>query len=299
MSYTNFVTQSREFDQYLAVEMGLSVAYRESIQQTLRALNHWISTKGLVTEEVGTDELAEFLKQRREESLCAASVRLTTVHLKVFFRWLHANQGFPMDPAQPLLASKAGRRLPETLDAETIERWISSINTEVPLGKRDCAILELFYSAGLRLSELCSARLEWLDTDEGFLRVQGKGKKTRITRVGTRALAALTEYLTQERPKLVKSKTHSEIFLSVRGTHLSSERVRQIVKKRALEAGIPLPIYPHMLRHSFATHLLEGGADLRIIQELLGHSDIATTQIYTHVSSQGLKDTHRKFHPRG
>lgn len=299
MSEITFTGLIKEFDQYLATELGLSVAYRESVRQTLRALTQWTVSSSLDWNNLGTDELAEFLKQRREESLCPASVRLTTVHLKVFFRWLLSNQHFPMDPAEPLMASRSNRQLPETLDAATIEMWISSVDTSMPLGKRDRAILELFYSSGLRLSELCNARLENLDEEEGFLRIQGKGKKTRMTRVGTRALAALTDYLTNERPRLVKSRTRSEIFLGVRGAALTPERVRQIVKERALKAGLELPIYPHMLRHSFATHLLEGGADLRIIQELLGHSDIATTQIYTHVSSQGLKDTHRKFHPRG
>ena len=204
-----------------------------------------------------------------------------------------------MDPAEPLQSAKPERKLPETLSVREIRNLLEGISTENPLGRRDKAILELFYSSGLRLAELCAARLEWLDTEEGFLRVSGKGKKTRLVRVGRDALSAITDYLRNERPQLVKPRSSSQIFLSVRGGPLTPERIRQIVKRRAKLAGIDSKVYPHLLRHSFATHLLEGGADLRVIQELLGHADIATTQIYTHVSSKGLKDAHRKFHPRG
>jgi integrase/recombinase XerD len=141
-------------------------------------------------------------------------------------------------------------------------------------------------------------RLETLDLDDGFIRVTGKGNKTRIVPVGGRARAALEHYLANERPKLVKPHTSSQIFLSVRGGPLSPDRVRQIVKHRAKQAGIEQNMYPHLLRHSFATHLLQNGADLRVIQELLGHADIATTQIYTHVDDQRLKKVHQQFHPR-
>ena len=138
-----------------------------------------------------------------------------------------------------------------------------------------------------------------IDFDEGFLRVTGKGNKTRVVRVGSKALEAMEDYLKNERPQLVTKKTSSHLFISVRGGPLSPDRVRQIVKERAKMAGIEQNVYPHLLRHSFATHLLEGGADLRVIQELLGHADISTTQIYTHVDRQRLKSIHKKFHPRG
>ncbi len=204
-----------------------------------------------------------------------------------------------MDPAEPLVSSKADRKLPSTLSPAVVEGWLESIPTDELLGRRDKAILELFYSSGLRLAELCAARLEWMDFEEGFLRVTGKGNKTRMVRVGKKALAAITDYLNHERPKLVKRNTSSHIFIGIRGASLTPERIRQIVKKRAALAGIDTTVYPHLLRHSFATHLLEGGADLRVIQELLGHADISTTQIYTHVGMKELKNAHRKFHPRG
>ena len=287
------------FLRFLATEKGLSEAYQLSVSQTLVALNGWLGRKGLVPEETGTAELSEFLITRRSEGLCPSSIRLTTVHLKIFHRWLAATGRAPMDPAEPLSSSKADRKLPSTLSAAEVESLLESIATDNPLGWRDKAILELFYSSGLRLAELCAARLEWMDSEEGFLRVTGKGKKTRLVRIGGKALAAITGYIANGRPKLVNGKTSSHIFIGIRGAALTPERIRQIVRKRAETAGIGVPVHPHMLRHSFATHLLEGGADLRVIQELLGHADISTTQIYTHVSTKGLKDAHRKFHPRG
>lgn len=284
---------------YLATERGLSPAYQLSVRQSLDALAKWWAKRdGGGIEELGTAELAAFLGQRRKEGLSAASLRITTVHLKVFFRWLAATRRLVMDPAEPLLAPRPGQSLPDTLHASQIQQLLESIDPAVALGRRDLAILELFYSAGLRLSELCQARLELMDFTGGFIRITGKGDKTRITRVGSKALAAIDDYLRNERPGLVKRRTSSHIFISVRGGALSPDRVRQIVKERARAAGIETTIFPHLLRHSFATHLLEGGADLRVIQELLGHADISTTQVYTHVDRKRLKAVHRKFHPR-
>lgn len=284
---------------YLATERGLSPAYQLSVRQTLDALAGWWAKRGGSLEDLGTAELAAFLGQRQRDGLSAASLRITTVHLKVFFRWLAAKGRLMMDPAEPLLAPRPDQSLPETLHAREVQQLLESIDPVPPLGRRDLAILELFYSAGLRLSELCQARLEMVDFTGGFIRITGKGDKTRIARVGSKALAAIDDYLRHERPGLVTRKTSSHVFISVRGTALSPDRVRQIVKERARAAGIETTMYPHLLRHSFATHLLEGGADLRVIQELLGHADISTTQIYTHVDRKRLKSVHRKFHPRG
>jgi len=288
-----------QFIRYLAVERGLSDAYQLSVRGTLDALAGWAEKRGLALADVGTDELAEFLGMRREGGAKASSLRIAVVHLKVFFRWLAGRGMSPMDPAAPLLAPRPEGALPETLDAELIGNLLASIDPVRRLGRRDLAMLELFYAAGLRLSELCDARLEHLDLDEGFIRVTGKGNKTRVARVGEVARRAVADYLENERPELVTRRTSSHVFLSVRGGRLSPDRVRQVVKERAAAAGIEQRMYPHLLRHSFATHLLEGGADLRVIQELLGHADISTTQIYTHVDRERLKSVHRKFHPRG
>jgi len=291
--------QNESFIRFLATERGLSAAYQLSVRQTLDGLAGWLGKQGTPLPDVGTDELAAFLSQRKTDGLNPASLRLTTVHLKVFFRWLAANGKLEMDPAEPLLSPRADQTLPETLHAAEVAKLLDSIDTSVSLGRRDRAILELFYSSGLRLSELCGLRLEMIDFEDRFLRVTGKGNKTRVVRVGHVALEAIENYLTSERPNLVSKRTSSHLFISVRGTALSPDRVRQIVKERAKLAGIDQNIYPHLLRHSFATHLLEGGADLRVIQELLGHADISTTQIYTHVDRQRLKSIHQKFHPRG
>jgi integrase/recombinase XerD len=284
---------------FLATERGLSEAYQLSVRQTLDALAAWLKPRGEVLGDVGTAELAAFLSQRKREGLNAASLRITTVHLKVFFRWLAARGRLPMDPAEPLIAPRPDQTLPATLHASEVRKLLESIDPAHALGRRDLAILELFYGAGLRLSELCKARLELMDLEAGFLRITGKGNKTRLVRVGTKARAALVDYLKNERPGLVGKRSASHVFLSVRGTAMSPDRVRQIVKERAALAGIEQNIYPHLLRHSFATHLLEGGADLRVIQELLGHADIASTQIYTHVDRQRLKAVHKQYHPRG
>ena len=292
-------TASDSFIRYLATERGLSGAYQLSVRQTLDALAGWLQKQARPLREVGTEELATFLGQRKQEGLNAASLRITTVHLKVFFRWLAAKGVLVMDPAEPLLSPRPDQTLPETLHAKEVAQLLDSIDPSIFLGRRDHAILELFYASGLRLSELCGLRFEMLDLDEGFLRITGKGNKTRVVRVGTRARAAIADYLANERPQLVTKRTSSHVFLSVRGGALSPDRVRQIVKERAKLAGIDQNVYPHLLRHSFATHLLEGGADLRVIQELLGHADIATTEIYTHVDRQRLKSVHRQFHPRG
>lgn len=288
-----------QFIRFLATERGLSDAYQTSVRQTLDALAGWMKKKGIVLRDVGTDELAAFLVQRKAEGLNAASLRITTVHLKIFFRWLVGKEKLEMDPAEPLLAPKPDMNLPETLHTSELVKLLESIDPTQPLGRRDLAILELFYSSGLRLSELCKLRLEMIDFEEGFIRILGKGGKTRIVRVGNKAVEAISSYLSNERRELVTHKTSSHLFISVRGGPLSPDRVRQIVKERAKMAGIDQNIYPHLLRHSFATHLLEGGADLRVIQELLGHADISTTQIYTHVDSKRLKSVHKQFHPRG
>ena len=288
-----------DFIRFIAIERGLSEAYQLSVRQTLDALLGWMKKRSVSLRNLGTEELAAFLSARKSEGLGASSLRITTVHLKIFFRWLAFSKRTEMDPAEPLNAPRGDQSLPETLHAGDVGKLLESIDPQQPLGRRDKAILELFYSSGLRLSELCKARLETVDFEEGFIRVTGKGNKTRIVRIGRKALEALGDYLANERASLVTKKSGSHVFLSVRGGPLSPDRVRQIVKERAALAGIDQNVYPHLLRHSFATHLLEGGADLRVIQELLGHADISTTQIYTHVDRQRLKSIHKRFHPRG
>lgn len=285
---------------YIATERGLSTAYQLSVRQTLDGLVDWAMGKGVSDwNDVGTEDLTQFLTEQKERGLSAASLRICIVHLKIFFRYLAGKTIITGDPAEPLLPVRGGQNLPETLNERDVDCLLGSVDVSKVLGRRDLAMLELFYASGLRLSELCGARLENLDLEEGFVRVTGKGGKTRVVPVGGRARVAVADYLKNERMELVKAKTSSWIFLSIRGGRLSPERVREIVKNRAKAAGLKQNVYPHLLRHSFATHLLQNGADLRVIQDMLGHADIATTQIYTHVDQKGLKSIHRKFHPRG
>ncbi len=285
---------------YLATERGLSPAYQHSVRQSLGTFSKWTEKKGLTNPEaLTTDDLSSFLGDRRRSGLSASSQRILVVHLKIFFRHLGQRHNFTHDPAEALLTPKEPARLPETLSVDDLTQLLTSIDPEPFLGSRDRAILELFYSSGLRLSELCGLRFEHFDEEETLLRVTGKGNKTRIVPIGGQALRTLQSYLTKERPQLVKtSVTSSHLFLSIRGGALSPDRVRQIVKTRAERAGLSPKLYPHLLRHSFATHLLAGGADLRVIQELLGHADISTTQIYTHLDEAHLIKTHAQHHPR-
>lgn len=293
-------TQIDQFILYIATERGLSAAYQLSVRQSLDALVRWLEKQNISSwNDIGTQELTAFLTTQKDSGLSASSLRISMVHLKIFFRHLVVKKEIPADPAEPLLPPRGDQHLPETLNEKFITDLLESVDVTKPLGRRDLAILEMFYASGLRLSELCQARLENLDLDEHFIRVTGKGGKTRLVPVGGRACEAVQDYLDNERSLLVKKKTSSWIFLSIRGGALSPERVREIVKQRAKAGGIEQTIYPHLLRHSFATHLLQNGADLRVIQDMLGHADIATTQIYTHVDQKGLKAVHQKFHPRG
>jgi len=288
------------FIRFLAVERGLSKNYQLSTQRSLSEFAQWCKTTHQLTEPAQTtlSILSEYLAERKRNGLSAASIKLIVVALKIFFRFLTARGDLRANPAEALTLPRIERYLPETLNELQVQQLLESVDTTAPLGLRDRAILELFYASGLRISELAAARLENLNVEERILRVTGKGNKTRLVPVGRKACEALAAYLSVERPKLVRSRSGSEIFLSARGEKLTTARLWQIVKTIARRAGSAANVYPHLLRHSFATHLLGNGADLRIIQEMLGHADISTTQIYTHVDQQRLKSVHRQFHPR-
>lgn len=249
-------------------------------------------------EAVTTPLLTDYLARRKKDGLAASSARIELVALKIFFRWLAARGKRVGDPAEPILPPRQEKHLPDTLNEEDARKLVESITGNSPLDRRDRAILELFYASGLRLSELVQARLENLSLEEGWIRVTGKGSKTRLSPVGGAARVAIQDYLTLARPALVKPRTQSHVFLTINGTVLTRARVYQIVQERAQAAGLGDRVHPHLLRHSFATHLLNNGADLRVIQEMLGHADISTTQIYTHVDQKRLKQVHRQFHPR-
>jgi integrase/recombinase XerD len=285
---------------YLATERGLSANYQILVRRVLEALASWLKQEKEVEEaaSVTTTHLTDYLGRRKRDGLAASSARVELVAMKIFFRWLAARGKRAGDPAEPILPPRLEHHLPGTLNEADARRLVESITGNDPLDRRDRAILELFYASGLRLSELVNSRLENLNLDEGWIRVTGKGNKTRLSPVGAAARDALSAYLGHARPALVRPKTQSFVFLSRHGARLTTVRVWQIVKERARMAGLSESIHPHLLRHSFATHLLNNGADLRVIQEMLGHADISTTQIYTHVDQSRLKQVHRRFHPR-
>jgi integrase/recombinase XerD len=285
---------------HLATERGLSDNYQLLVRRQLEAFEAWCAgARGHADPaRVVLDDLTAHLGVRRDGGLAASSLRLAAIALRIFFRFLAARGLVPRDPAELLLAPRPDRSLPETLGEAQVRHFIESIRGESPFERRDLAIAELLYASGLRVSELVTATLENLRLDEGFLRVTGKGNKTRIVPVGSHARAALELWLMDGRTHFRTPRSPATVFLSRRGRRLTTERIRQILHERARLAGLDWHIYPHLLRHTFATHLLGHGADLRVIQELLGHADIATTQIYTHVDAGRLREIHAKFHPR-
>lgn len=289
-----------EFILFLATERGLSTNYQLSTRQSLDTFTGWLASAHQLSHpsEVTAQHLSDFLAHRKRAGMAAASIKAEAVALRIFFRFLVTRQHLRIDPAEFINIPRIERYLPDTLNVPQVEKLIDAVGTNDPLALRNRAIFELLYASGLRVSELCNVRLENIDLGEGWIRVTGKGNKTRIVPVGGRARDAIAQYLSRERPELVGPRTGAEVFLSVRGKKLTSARIWQLIKSYAQIAGIGINVYPHLLRHSFATHLLSNGADLRIIQELLGHADISTTEIYTHVDQKRLKAVHKNFHPR-
>lgn len=295
---------------YLASERGLSVNYQLSTRYSLEKFGSWLaaSDKGYTMINVTREMIVEFLEQSKKATTSESSMRILTIAIRVFFKWLTRFQMIPENVAIYVLPCKVKRILPEALNEVSAEDLIESIRVDQPLGLRNRAMLELLYSSGLRISELITSVVTNLNLDKGLIRVTGKGNKTRVVPVGQKAIASLADYLARERPALAKktnkrkgrgSETEGpELFLTVDGKKLTPSRVWQIVKQCGIEAGIHDNVYPHRLRHSFATHLLSNGANLRAIQEMLGHADISTTEIYTHVTPSKLKEDHLRFHPR-
>jgi integrase/recombinase XerD len=285
---------------YLATERGLSTNYQLSTRSSLERFQKWAGGRGIASATgVTPAHLSEFLISEKKRKLSATSIKLEAVALRIFFRFLTSRGCIPLDPAEKLPLPRLPQTLPQPLSVGEVAKLVAAPSGDTALEIRDRALLELLYACGLRIAEACSVRLENLDEEGGVIRVTGKGNKTRMIPVGSVALEALKFYLINARPKLVSARSGAAIFLSVRGYPLTPARIWQLVRHYAKLAGIEEAVHPHQLRHSFATHLLSGGADLRIIQEMLGHASIATTQIYTQVDRSQLKSIHQKFHPRG
>lgn len=289
------------FGVFIELEKGHSRHTVEGYQRDVCQCAQFIATKLKITSwaSVGGGDISGWLQSLDASDYSAASLARKLSALKHLARFLMAEKMIPDDFTELLSAPKLARHLPETLSPEEVDALLEAPSRHSAQGLRDRAFLELMYSSGLRVTELCNLALQDIEPDEGFLRVEaGKRGKDRLVPVGRRALEAVQVYLHNGRPQLVRTKTGSALFISNRGTALSRKTVWHWIKQYSTRAGIEKPVKPHLLRHSFATHLLANGADLRAIQEMLGHADIGTTEIYTRVDRHQLIDAHKRFHPR-
>jgi integrase/recombinase XerD len=250
------------------------------------------------TKQSGSGSSVASPHQNSPRRLSSESVYLEIAALRAFYRFAENEKLLPANVAENLSLPRRWQRLPKALTNDEIRKLLEPDKPETPENMCDQAVLELAYASGLRLAELRNLRLEQLHLEAGFINVIGKGNKERVVPVGKIAVAALNRYIETGRPKLVTPRSPANVFLTKRGTPFASVTLWLHIKQRVRRAGVARNITPHMLRHSFATHLLEHGADLRVIQELLGHANISTTEVYTHVTGNRLRDIHRKFHPR-
>ena len=293
-------THIEEFINYLAVERGLAnntlLAYRRDLTKYAACLGKK-DVKDI--HHVKRDHITEFMYTQKKEGLSANSIGRSLAAIKMFHRFLVRERLTPEDPTNLVSTPKIWKKVPDVLREDEIESMINAAKGKRWQMVRDKAILELFYATGMRVSELLNLKLENINLELGYVRCMGKGDKERIIPVGKRACESVKKYCETVRKKFVKDDKQLFLFLSRLGKKISRQSIWKIIKIYARKANIKKEIKPHTLRHSFATHLLEGGADLRSVQAMLGHSDISTTQIYTHVDRERLKAVHKQFHPRG
>jgi integrase/recombinase XerD len=290
----------RDFFIYLKTERSLSANTIEGYRRDLERYAAYLAESGVEEPEaIDAARLAGFAESEGRARLSARTVARRYSALRMFHRFLVQEKILSKDPTAALLSPRLPLRLPHALSVEDVRRLLGTVRGTEPLDLRDRALLEFLYATGMRVSEAAAFPLRALSRKEGYARCLGKGGKERVVPVGARAVAAVDAYVKDGRPVLLRGRRSEILFLNHRGGALSRMGVWKILKKRALEAGIEAKLSPHTLRHSFATHLLEGGAGLRDVQEMLGHSDVSTTQIYTAVDRTYLKEVHRTFHPRG
>ncbi len=288
-----------QFIAYMLLERGLAENSMKAYMQDISAFITFCQDHDVRdVEEVTRHHILDFLENERERGLEVVTVARRLVAVKMFFRFLLQERVLSQNIADVMEGPRLWRLLPEMLSEQEIEKLLKVYSGKDLLEIRNRTIIELFYASGLRVTEVCELRLGGLHLDRGIVRITGKGNKERIVPMGKPAQRLLQRYLENVRPALDKTGSATHVFLSKNGRSLTRARLWRIIKDAGRRAGIQKNLYPHMLRHSFASHLLAGGADLRVIQEMLGHADIATTQIYTHVDHKRLAETHQKFHPR-
>ena len=287
-----------QFPGYLRSQCHLADNTVRAYERDLRRFRDWLGNRNAT--KLTIRELADYAAWLAKQSLAPASIGRHIVSLRMFFRYLQLEGVLEENLAELLGSPKLWERVPHVIGAPQLQKLLECPRAPLPAWRRDRAILELLYATGCRVSELASIRLEDVHLTESYCRCRGKGNKERMVPLGQRAVAAVEAYLEHERPKFVAGRSPAPAWLLVsrRGRPLARERIWELIKRYAVQAGAPADVSPHWLRHTFATHLLSGGADLRQVQELLGHANIATTQIYTHVDQRRLKAVHARFHPR-
>jgi integrase/recombinase XerD len=288
------------FHDFLLLEQGLSPRTHEAYGRDLsRFATYAIGRGASAPPDVTSKLLREYLYHLKDLGLAPASIRRNVSAIRTYFKFLLGEGHLARDPSERLESPRRWRTLPEVLSVAEVGQLLASPVLEDPLVFRDRAMLELAYGAGLRVSEWISIGVRDVMFDESLVRVFGKGSKERLVPIGRKAIGALATYVRELRPRLEHGDGKGVLFLNARGEPLTRMGAWKILRKYVERAGIEKHVSPHTLRHSFATHLLEGGADLRAVQEMLGHADISTTQIYTHVDREYLRSVHRQYHPRG
>ncbi|MDD4940308.1 MAG: site-specific tyrosine recombinase XerD [Candidatus Omnitrophica bacterium] len=287
------------FLDYLSVERGLARNTLSAYRDDLEAYESFLAAKGTASvSATKRNDVVSFMLSQKDRGIGASSIARRLAAIRMFYRFLVRERVLREDPTSLIETPKLWKKIPETLSVNEIEALLAQPAVRSAQGVRDKAILETLYATGMRVSEVVHLKTEDLNLDVGFLRCVGKGNKERVIPLGKKAIAAVSRYLETVRPRLVKNKQSDCLFVSRLGSRISRQSLWKLIKRYARDARIRKPMKPHILRHSFATHLLEHGADLRSVQEMLGHSDISTTQIYTHVNKDRLKAIHAKFHPR-
>ena len=289
----------QEFLNYITVERGLSRNTIEAYARDLRQFAAFLTLTGYDSlAEIHSQTLVAYLRKLQQENLQPSSVTRKLAAIRSFFQYMLRERHLKIDPSVTIDSLKTPQRLPKVLSEKEIGRLLEQPGATTPAKLRDKAMLELLYATGVRVSELVSLKLGDINMDMGYIRCFGKGSKERIVPMGGSAQKALLDYLDRARPKIVKRAAEDTLFLNHHGRKMTRQGFWQIIQAAARRVGIKTLVTPHMLRHSFATHLLDHGADLRSVQEMLGHADISTTQIYTHVTRTRLQEVYDKTHPR-
>jgi integrase/recombinase XerD len=287
------------FQHYLLVEKGLARNTLEAYVGDVQRFYHYLSQPGVApVHSLTRDDVIGYLAGRRQQGVSARTTARELVAIKAFSTFMSERSGMPTNPAAHIQTPRQWQRLPHTLTYAEVERLLQAPDTNTPLGKRDAALLELLYATGMRASELVSLTLNDINTMGGYVKVKGKGDKERLVPIGDMASVQLDDYLLEGRPRLVRGRDATHVFVNRAAQGLTRQGLWKIVKRYVQEATLTTHVSPHTLRHSFATHLLEGGIDLRSLQHMLGHTDISTTQIYTHIVQQRLHKVYRQHHPR-